>query len=181
MLHGSIIAPGYPGPVYRARVAAPGPFGQEAGWRRPSPRLWRLRVIQAAVIGVAVALIVGGAVLGSDATAGLIVMATVLAGAGLSTWFLRRRCLAWRYLERDEDLVVARGVAFRRLSVVPYGRMQYVDVTAGPLERIFGLATVRLHTAAAATDARVPGLEPEEATRLRDQLTRLGEAKAAGL
>jgi len=72
-------------------------------------------------------------------------------------------------------------VMFARLSVVPYGRMQFIDVTAGPLERAFGLATVRLHTAAAATDARIPGLEREEAARLRDSLAELGEAQAAGL
>ena len=69
----------------------------------------------------------------------------------------------------------------RRLSVVPYGRMQFVDVTAGPVGRLFRLATVRLHTAAAASDARIPGLEREEAARLRDRLAALGEAKAAGL
>jgi hypothetical protein len=70
---------------------------------------------------------------------------------------------------------------FARLSVVPYGRMQFVDVTAGPFERAFGLATVRLHTAAAASDARIPGLELTDAARLRDQLAALGEAQAAGL
>jgi hypothetical protein len=69
----------------------------------------------------------------------------------------------------------------RRLSVIPYGRMQFVDVTAGPVERSFGLATVRMHTAAAASDARVPGLPAPEAARLRDNLTSLGEARAAGL
>lgn len=74
-----------------------------------------------------------------------------------------------------------RGVVFARLSVVPYGRMQFIDVTAGPLERSFGLASVRLHTAAAATDARIPGLERQEAERVRDRLAELGEAQAAGL
>jgi membrane protein YdbS with pleckstrin-like domain len=49
------------------------------------------------------------------------------------------------------------------------------------MERAFGLMTVRMHTAAAATDARIPGLVPDEAARLRDQLARLGEAKATGL
>ena len=57
-----------------------------------------------------------------------------------------------------EDLLVRRGVMFRRMSVIPYGRMQYVEVTAGPFERAFGLATVQMHTAAAASDARIPGL-----------------------
>jgi hypothetical protein len=59
--------------------------------------------------------------------------------------------------------------------------MQFVDVSAGPLERVFGLATVRMHTAAAATDARIPGLDRAEAARLRDQLAELGEAQAAGI
>jgi membrane protein YdbS with pleckstrin-like domain len=72
-------------------------------------------------------------------------------------------------------------VLFSRLSVVPYGRMQFIDVTAGPLERSLGLATVKMHTAAAASDARIPGLEREEAARLRDQLAELGEAQAAGI
>jgi len=59
--------------------------------------------------------------------------------------------------------------------------MQFVEVTAGPFERVFRLATVQLHTAAAASDARIPGLERDEAGRLRDRLAMLGEARAAGL
>jgi membrane protein YdbS with pleckstrin-like domain len=92
-----------------------------------------------------------------------------------------RAVRAWGYAERDNDLMVRHGLLVRRLSIVPYARMQYVDVTAGPLERAFGLATVQLHTAAAASDARVPGLPPDEAARLRDRLTTLGEDRAEGL
>ena len=90
--------------------------------------------------------------------AGLI-SAVAVAGMGATlSWFLRRRFRAWRYQERNEDLLVARGVMVQRLSVVPYGRMQFVEVTAGPVERLFQLSTVKLHTAAAASDARIPGL-----------------------
>ena len=92
-----------------------------------------------------------------------------------------RAVRAWGYAERDNDLLVRHGLLVRRLSIVPYARMQFVDVTAGPLERAFGLATVQLHTAAAASDARVPGLPPAEAARLRDRLTALGEDRAEGL
>ncbi|MGK5444990.1 PH domain-containing protein [Micromonospora sp. URMC 105] len=88
---------------------------------------------------------------------------------------------AWGYAERENDLLVRHGLLVRRLSIVPYSRMQFVDVSAGPLERAFRLATVQLHTAAAASDARVPGLRPEEASRLRDRLTALGEDRAEGL
>jgi uncharacterized protein len=106
--------------------------------------------------------------------------AVLVVGLGAER-FVRRRVRAWAYCEREDDLLVRRGVLFSRLSVIPYGRMQFVDVTAGPVERSFGLATVRMHTAAAASDARIPGLSAEEAARLRDRLAELGEAKAAGL
>lgn len=92
-----------------------------------------------------------------------------------------RAVFAWGYAERERDLLVRHGLLIRRLSIVPYARMQFVDVTAGPLERAFRLATVQLHTAAAASDARIPGLEPAEASRLRDRLAALGEDHGEGL
>jgi membrane protein YdbS with pleckstrin-like domain len=95
--------------------------------------------------------------------------------------FLPRSLRTWGYAERADDLLVRHGLLYRRLSIVPYGRMQFVDVTAGPMERLFQLATVQLHTAAAATDAKIPGLPPEEAARLRDRLAALGESRAEGL
>jgi uncharacterized protein len=141
-----------------------------------------MRCVQVAAAGLAGALLAGTAAgLAAGGLAGAAAVAVVAAGALLALWFVRRRVRAWSYTERDEDLIVARGVLVRRLSVVPYGRMQFVDVTAGPVERAFRLATVKLHTAAAASDARIPGLERAEAARLRDRLAALGEAKAAGL
>jgi uncharacterized protein len=92
-----------------------------------------------------------------------------------------RRARAWGYAERDEDLYIRHGLLVRSLVAVPYGRMQFVDVTAGPLERALGLAQVELHTATPGTRARIPGLVPAEAARLRDRLTALGQAQAAGL
>ena len=115
------------------------------------------------------------------ALACVISVLVVLIAGGLSSWFVRRRYRAWRYQERHEDLIVGRGVMVRRLSVVPYGRMQFVEVTAGPIERLFNLSTVKLHTAAAASDAHIPGLESSESARLRDRLTQLGESQAAGM
>jgi len=106
----------------------------------------------------------------------------VLAVASALGWVaIGRNVASWAYAERDDDLLIRRGVTFLRCAVVPYGRMQLVDVTAGPLQRWFGVATVHLHTAAAGTNARIPGLSPQEAARLRDRLTTLGEAQAAGL
>ena len=88
---------------------------------------------------------------------------------------------SWGYVEREDDLYITHGVLFRSLVAVPYGRMQLVEVASGPLERAFGLATVTMKTASAETNATIPGLTPDEAARLRDRLTELGEAHASGL
>ena len=95
--------------------------------------------------------------------------------------FVTRSWRSWGYVEREDDLYITHGVMFRSLIAVPYGRMQLVEVESGPLERAFGLATVTLKTASPETGARIPGLSPEEARRLRDRLTELGEAQASGL
>ena len=151
-------------------------------WRTPSRQLLTLRRLE--VGGPALLAFVGLAVVGAVSGSSVGIR---LRGRWHSCWahsrcrFVGRRYRSWGYAEREEDLLVRRGVMFARLSVVPYGRMQFIDVTAGPLERAFGLATVRLHTAAASTDARIPGLEREEAARLRDSLAELGESQAAGL
>jgi membrane protein YdbS with pleckstrin-like domain len=150
-------------------------------WRTPSRQLLKLRRLE---VGVPALLLMAGlAVAGALAGSGIAFgFAGAAAVAGSLAWYVvSRRFRSWGYAERADDLLVRRGVMFARLSVVPYGRMQFIDVTAGPLERAFGLATVRLHTAAAATDARIPGLEREEAGRLRDRLAEVGEAQAAGL
>jgi membrane protein YdbS with pleckstrin-like domain len=135
-----------------------------------------------ALVTVPVLLVAGllcGFLAPAAVTAIVLVVLLLLAGA---VWVgLRGRYRSWSYREREDDLIVARGLLVRRLSVVPYGRMQFLDVTAGPIDRWFGLATVQLHTAAASSDARIPGLTLAEAQRLRDRLAALGEAKSAGL
>ena len=155
---------------------------EQVVWRTPDPALLRLRrLLSGLFLGLPalVAVLAVGLSHGPVAAAAAALIAVGLLGLQLVA--VGRRYHAWGYAERDDDLLVRRGVLLQRTSVVPYGRMQYVDVTAGPLDRRYGLATVTLHTAAAATDASGPGLRSEEAARLRDRLTALGEARAAGL
>ena len=92
-----------------------------------------------------------------------------------------RHARSWHYRERADDLLINHGLMFRKQVVVPYGRMQFVDVKMDPLDRMLGIATLQLHTAAAATDALIPGLLPEQARLLRDRLAELGQARMSGL
>jgi membrane protein YdbS with pleckstrin-like domain len=152
-------------------------------WQRVSPALARMRrtVLGVVTLAVLVAVVVLGLVL--DVAGWLVALALVVVLlAGAWGWFLvGRNARRWGYAERDEDLYITRGALVRRLVVVPYGRMQYVDVQAGPLDRAYGIARVQLHTASPGTSAHIPGLPADEAARLRDRLTSLGEAQAAGL
>lgn len=155
----------------------------EVPWQRIAPQartVWGLA--GTIVIGVVFVVIAVGAALAGGGVGGA-AAALVVGGAliGVWWWLAGRRYRAWGYAERDVDLLLRRGVMFRKLTIVPYGRMQFVDVSQGPLARSLGLATVKLHTAAAASDAEIPMLDEPEARRLRDRLTALGEAHAAGI
>ena len=102
----------------------------------------------------------------------------------LALWrllLIPRQVRAIGYAEREDDLLIRRGIFFQRTLVVPYGRMQYVDIGAGPVERALGLCTLKLHTASAGTNAEIPGLPAGEGARLREQLSARGEARLAGL
>ncbi|MEV7688249.1 PH domain-containing protein [Streptomyces bungoensis] len=161
--------------------AGTGVAGDEPVWRGLPPGLLRMRRLLL-VVWAGVAVLLAGVLPGL--LAGPAWAACALLPAALAAWgwrLLGRNWRSWRYAERADDLLISRGVLWREETVVPYGRMQLVEVTSGPVERYFGLAGVQLHTAAAATDAAIPGLDPAEAERLRDRLTELGGARSAGL
>lgn len=152
-------------------------------WHRVSPRLSTVRRI---LIVVAIAFLAVVSIAVNALTfqwwwlTALVAVVAIGAAAWGWTWAARNQA-SWGYAEREDDLLVTSGVMFKRLVAVPYGRMQFVDVNAGPLHRAFGIATVTLHTASAETAADIPGLAADEATRLRNRLTELGEAHGAGL
>ena len=152
-------------------------------WVRVSPRLVTARRIVLVIATLPVVVIITVlAFLPAIADA----IPLTLAGVGLAVfvwawWLIGRRVRSYAYSERADDLLVTSGILFRRLVIVPYGRMQLVDVTAGPIDRALGVTTVQLHTAAATTDASIPGLDPNQAAALRDRLARKGESRSAGL
>jgi hypothetical protein len=153
----------------------------DVAWVRVSPRLATARRLLFA--GIAAVLIIALVVIEilTGATWLLIPVPVILVGLGAAWLVVGRQVRAVGYAERADDLLVRHGIMFRDLVVVPYGRMQYVDVRSGPIDRAFGIANVQLHTASPGTDAHIPGLTPDEAARLRDRLARRGEARLAGL
>lgn len=157
------------------------PWPQTVDWRPVSSKMIAVDLVERAIWSAAVLVATAIAWLIFNQTWLLILGGALILATFAGAYFAAKAIRSYGYAERERDLLVRHGRVIRRLSIVPYARMQFVDVTAGPLERAFGIATVRLHTAAAASDATVPGLEAAEATRLRDRLTALGEDRGEGI
>lgn len=159
----------------------------EGEWTPVSPRLATARGLIGTVSGALLVLVSLGLWLPfGDPMQGWAWVLWIPAAVGIAFvawiwWWAPRNRRSWGYAEAEDDFVVRGGIMFRRLVVVPYGRMQFVDVQSGPLARSFGFATVTLHTASTSTAAAIPGVPLDEAQRLRDRLAQLGEGHGAGV
>jgi membrane protein YdbS with pleckstrin-like domain len=158
-------------------------------WQRVSPKYVTVRLVQWALANLITVLALSLPLLfvlgGVWAWPPLWLAVTVPAAAlVLAIWrlvLIPRQVRAIGYAERDDDLLIRTGIFFQRTMAVPYGRMQYVDIGVGPVERGLGLCTLKLHTASPSTNAQIPGLPAAEGARLREQLASRGEARLAGL
>ena len=143
------------------------------------------RLITARLLGagiVSAVLLIGFAIPGVLVSRAFFIPAAL--AAVLFVWLLGlipRQVRAIGYALADNHLLWRHGVMFRSITVTPYGRMQFVDTSQGPLARRLGIAEVRLHTASASTDATINGLPVAEAENLRRVLSQRGEERMAGL
>ncbi len=164
------------------------PFAPPAdSWRRVSPKLTHVKRIS---------LTIGMAILFIPVAVGIwlivpphepvrwVAVAWLALGLGLWVWrwFRTKRLVAsYGWAQRDKDLCIVGGLMFRSLEVIPFGRMQVVKVSSGPLLRAYGLANVELVTASASTNGTIPGLPAYEAKALRDLIIELSDAEGSGL
>lgn len=141
-----------------------------AAVRRLSATLWYLPFL---VVAAMLALLVH--------PAWWVPFGVVLAVFVWNLWLIGRQVSAHRFLEAREDIIVARGRWWRSVTVVPYGRIQFIDLDEGPFLRMFGLATLKLNTASASSDAAIAGLPREDARALRERLSDRARERMAGL
>lgn len=89
----------------------------------------------------------------------------------LATLLPRRRYRAWGYREGADELHIRHGLFTRTITVVPFGRVQHIDTSQGPVERRYGLAELTLHTAGTrGASVSLPGLAQADAEALRDRI-----------
>ncbi|MEY3369001.1 MAG: hypothetical protein RI973_2156, partial [Bacteroidota bacterium] len=76
------------------------------------------------------------------------------------------------YALREHDILYRRGVYFHTETAIPFNRMQHCEITRGPIERAFDLATLKIYTAGTSGgDLAIEGLPVEEAQRIKEFIT----------
>ena len=140
--------------------------------------LWRLqRIVRLVLVGIPtlIALGIGSATILRGELVAVLVITLIAINVVFSLFWPALEYNAFRYMVRENDLLVQSGVMFRRWSSIPHNRIQHVDTRQGPLERVFGLSRLLVFTAAGmSADGSIPGLRTEEAERLRDVLSLRG-------
>ncbi|WP_080796367.1 PH domain-containing protein [Corynebacterium pacaense] len=96
-------------------------------------------------------------------------------------WLIPQQVRRLGWLETSDELLITKGKLWHTFTVVPYGRIQFVDVTAGPIERWLGMKTINLHTASASSDSTVQGLPADQADALRERLAVQARERMSGL
>lgn len=132
-----------------------------------------VKVLRLQACLVALPFVVGALVL---ETAGLLPFGAILVPVLLlAAWFVvrtpLRRYSAKGYVMGEDRLRVVRGLLVRSDSVVPFGRIQHIDLDQGPLERLYDLATLTVHTAGTHNaSVHLPGLRNADAVAMREAI-----------
>lgn len=76
------------------------------------------------------------------------------------------------YSLRERDVIYRRGFMFEKVTVVPFNRIQHVSVERNFLDKILNLSTLKIFTAGGSgSDVNIPGLQPQTATALKEELS----------
>ena len=136
---------------------------------------WKGAVAAAVLLGVA--LVAETVFYHRDLPNGIALAIAAVLGIWLAMVAPPRRYAHWRFALSDVELHVAHGWWVRVHTIVPVARVQHIDLTQGPVERMCGVATLVLHTAGTEhAKVVVPGLARDDAERVRDRIRAAIEA-----
>lgn len=141
----------------------------------------QLHVMRIRALAMALVLVVGAAVvefLAFDAVfrevgprSGTLTAAMAAIGVWMVGFAAPRRWRHWGYAFTGSELHVAHGWLFRTHTIVPVSRVQHIDVAQGPIERMFGVTTLVLHTAGTeASTVALPGIARQTSEGIRDAI-----------
>ena len=137
----------------------------EPGYRN----VLRVRLAISWLVLLGIALVVDRVLLAGLGLGGLLLGLTAIVAVLVLLLVPQRIYRRLRYGLSEQLLQVVRGWLFHSDTVVPLVRVQHIDVTRGPLDKMFGTASLVVHTAGTHNSTvTVPGLAPERANEIRD-------------
>ena len=129
----------------------------------------RVRMAIAGLVLTGIAFIVDRVLLAPEGYGGLLVGTSLVLAIALIIVAPQRIYRRLRYGVGSHLLQVVRGWLFHTDTIVPFVRVQHIDVTRGPLDKAFGTAALIVHTAGTHNSiVRLPGLAPDRAAEIRD-------------
>ena len=161
------------------QTSAPAPTTEVVVDTPLSPRvvlLWRLGWLIATAVLTVPAVIV--AVAATDLGPGRFLAPIVVLAAGVTCAAVLPNASyrRWRYAVTDDGVELRHGLLVHRESSIPHFRVQHIDIEHGPLDRWRGIVKLSISTASPASDAQLPGIEPERAEALRTRILERAEA-----
>lgn len=141
---------------------------------KPDPKVlnvWRWsNALAYSIFSIIAILVLVGVIITGKFPAWFIVFGLVPIGLWLfSGVVLKKQWENWTFQVTPESLDMSHGWIWKNRRVVARDRIQHVDINSGPVDRRFGLVQVVVYTAGT-TVGMIPGLQPERASALRDQL-----------
>ena len=135
------------------------------------PRYKSMMRLVAAIFAVVLLIAATVAEIAIPGWTGVIWLPVVLVAAYLVLYLPMRRYAARGYSLEEERLRVVRGLLFHSDTIVPFGRVQHIDIDQGPIERAYGLATLTVHTAGSHNaSVSLPGLAHDDALAMREEI-----------
>lgn len=101
---------------------------------------------------------------------------TAVVGIAVTVWLPDAQYRRWRYQVTPDGIELRHGLVVRNQSSIPHFRVQHVDLRQGVLQRWRGIVSLSISTASSATDAVLPGLDPDRAEHIRRQVIDRAEA-----
>ena len=153
----------------------PGLDGRERELAPAVITAWRISAALGSVLPGLIAIVLGFVLAGDWGWLVLVVVGALVAFAVVA--YPRLRYRRWRWQLTELAIELRYGVVVRIQETVPYFRIQQIDITAGPVDRLLGLASLQVTSASASGSATLPGIAADEAPQVRAEL--LARAAAA--
>ena len=132
------------------------------------------------IVGALFVGVIAGSGSGDVLEGALIFIGITLVGAVIVAGWQIAYHRRFRYELTDDTFDIHSGVFSRRDREIPYHRVQNVDVRQNIIQRLLGIAEVRLETAGGGqTEAKLEYVSRDEAERLQEEVGRRKRADAA--